>query len=219
MLLMVLFVEVNVYSLESGKLLDEKIALKDTVFGVSYDARFMSMHFSRMKKAWFNPTNKTKNVSEVSGTTKKPYKQKHTGNARQGTCRAAQMRGGGIAFGPRAIKANIKIPKSEAILAKLMLLSQAIKNNSLFVIKNAQFASLQTKEAKKILSNFSTDISNNIIIINDGKVGVNSLLAIRNLKNVKLVSNDMLTAKDLFYAKVVLIDVKSVEKIGEVLNV
>ncbi len=215
-LLMVSFVEVDIYSLSGGKSLGEKITLSNAVFGVPYDVRFMSMYFSRMKSAWFTPTNKTKNVSEVSGTTKKPFKQKHTGNARQGTCRAAQMRGGGVAFGPRAVKADVKIPKGEAILARCMLLSEAVRNNNLFVVKTTQFSSLRTKESKEKLSSFSKR-DDNIVIINDGSVNANSLLSVRNLKNVKFVSNNMLTAKDLFYADIVLIDVESVKKIEKVL--
>jgi len=209
-------VKVKVYSLENGKSLDKEIELQDEVFAIQYDNGFMSMYFTRMKSAGFIPTNKTKNVSEVSGSTKKPFKQKHTGNARQGSTRSAQMRGGGIAFGPRGVKANIKIPKGEAILAKSMLLSKAVSENKLFVIQEAKFNSLKTSNAKKVLSNFA---DKNIVIINDGNVDTNSLLAVRNIEGTKFVSNDMLTAKDLFYADAILIDVGSVDTFTKVLNV
>lgn len=208
--------KVKVYSLENGKSLDKEIELQDEVFAIQYDNGFMSMYFTRMKSAGFIPTNKTKNVSEVSGSTKKPFKQKHTGNARQGSTRSAQMRGGGIAFGPRGVKANIKIPKGEAILAKSMLLSKAVSENKLFVIQEAKFNSLKTSNAKKVLSNFA---DKNIVIINDGNVDTNSLLAVRNIEGTKFVSNDMLTAKDLFYADAILIDVGSVDTFTKVLNV
>ena len=208
--------KVKVYSLESGKVLDKEIDLQDAIFAIPYDNSFMSMYFSRMKKAGYVPTNKTKNISEVSGSTKKPYKQKHTGNARQGSTRSAQMRGGGIAFGPRGVKSNIKIPKGESILAKSMLLSKAIEDNKFFVVQKAQFNSLKTSNAKKVLSNFA---DKNIVIINDGSVDSNSLLAVRNIKGTKFVSNDMLTVSDLFYANAILIDVESVNVFTKVLNV
>lgn len=207
--------KVKVYSLESGKVLDKDAELHDAVFGIEYDNDFMSMYFTRMKKAGFVPTNKTKNISEISGTTRKPYKQKHTGNARQGSTRSAQMRGGGVAFGPRGLKSNIKIPKGEAILAKSMLLSKALSDKKLFVIQKAQFNSVRTSNAKKILSNFS---DRNVIIINDGSVDTNSLLAVRNIKGTKFISNDMVTANDLFYADSILIDIGSVKKFSDVLN-
>ena len=208
--------KVKVYSLESGKVLDQEVELQDSVFAVPYDNNFMSMYFARMKSAGYIPTNKTKNISEVSGTTKKPFKQKHTGNARQGSTRSAQMRGGGVAFGPRGVKADIKIPKGEALLAKSMLFSKAIADGKFFIVKEAKFNSLKTSNAKKVLANFS---DKNIIIINDGSVDANSLLAVRNIQNTKFVSNNMLTAKDLFYADAILIDVSSVNAFNSVLNI
>ena len=211
--------KVKVYSLESGKELGIEADLEDVVFAVPYDNDFMSMHFVRMKKANYMPTNKTKNVSEISGSTKKPYKQKHTGNARQGSTRSAQMRGGGIAFGPRGIKSNVKIPKGEAMLAKAMLLSKAIEDGELFVIQKAQFNSIKTSNAKKVLSVFGQgNDKKNVIIINDGSVDVNSLLAVRNIRGVKFVSNNMLTTHDLLYADLILVDIESVKMFTEVLS-
>ena len=208
--------KVKVYSLESGNEINNEVELADDVFNIHYDNSFMSMYFSRMKKAGYIRTNKTKNVSEISGSTKKPYKQKHTGNARQGSTRSAQMRGGGIAFGPRGVNANIKVPKNEAVLAKSMLFSKSLKDGTLYVIEKAKFLSLKTKEAKNVLSKFA---DNNIIIINNGNVDSNSLLAVRNLYGTKFVSNDMVTARDLFYANAILIDIESANKFSRVLSV
>ena len=212
--------KVKVYSLESGKILDHEIELSDVAFNVAYDDNFMSMYFARMKKAWYVPTNKTKNVSEISGSTKKPYKQKHTGNARQGSTRSAQMRGGGIAFGPRALKCHVKIPKGEVILAKAMLFSKALKDGTMFAVQKAQFNSIKTSNAKKILENFTKSNRNvkNVVIINNKSVDRNSLLAVRNLSGVKFVSDDMLTVKDLFYADLVLADSDVLKNFSSVLS-
>ena len=208
--------KVKIYSLENGKMLEQDVELLDAVFKIPYDNAFMSMYFARMKKAGYIPTNKTKNISEISGSTKKPYKQKHTGNARQGSTRSAQMRGGGIAFGPRAVKSCIKIPKGESILAKSMLLSKALGENRLFVVQKAQFNSIKTSNAKKILNNFS---NRNITIIHNDAVDTNSLFAVRNIAGVKFVSNNMLTAYDLFYSDAILMDTESVKVFAQVLNV
>ena len=212
--------KVKVYSLESGKMLDHEIELSDVAFNVAYDDSFMSMYFARMKKAGYIPTNKTKNVSEISGSTKKPYKQKHTGNARQGSTRSAQMRGGGIAFGPRALKCHVKIPKGEVILAKAMLFSKALNDGTMFVVQKAQFNSVKTSNAKKILGNFIKNNNNikNVVIINNKSVDRNSLLAVRNLSGVKFVSDDMLTVKDLFYADLVLADSDVLKNFSSVLS-
>lgn len=213
---MVCLVSVDIYTLESGSKTGKKIDLDDQFFSVAYDNKFMSMYFARMKSACYVPTNKTKNVSEVSGTGKKPFKQKHTGNARQGSMRSAQMRGGGVAFGPRGVNGFIKIPKCEAVLAKLMLLSKALLDGRLFVLEVADFSSCKTGNAKKILSKFG---GKDIIIINNGNVRANSLLAVRNIKGVKFVSNDMLTAYDLIHSDTILVDVDSVKKISKSLNI
>ena len=213
---MVWCVKVKVFSLENGSELNKEVDLRDEVFGLPYDNKFMSMYFARMKSASYVPTNKTKNISEVSGTTKKPFKQKHTGNARQGSMRSAQMRGGGIAFGPRGVKGFIKIPKGEAILAKSMLLSNAFANGFGFVVEKAHFNSCRTAEAKKILSKFSPK---SVVIIHSGDVDANSLLAVRNLQGVKFVSQNMLTASDLAYANAVLVDVNAVKTLSKVLYV
>ncbi|MBQ7552474.1 MAG: 50S ribosomal protein L4 [Rickettsiales bacterium] len=206
----------NIYTLKSGEETGSSIELNDDVFAIAYDNKFMSMYFARMKSASYVPTNKTKNVSEVSGTGKKPFKQKHTGNARQGSMRSAQMRGGGIAFGPRGVCGFVKIPKCEAVLAKSMLLSKALAEGKLFVIEVADFNSCKTKNAKNVLSKFG---GNNFVILNDGNVNPNSLLAVRNIEGVKFVSNNMLTARDLIYADTILIDVESVKKMSRMLDI
>ena len=200
--------KVKVYSLESGKALDDEIDLEDAFFNIPYDGFFMSMYFARMKKASYIPTNKTRNVSEISGSGKKPYKQKHTGNARQGSTRSAQMRGGGIAFGPRGVAAKIKIPKGETILAKSMMLSKALNEGRLFLIQKAHLNSVKTVNAKKVLSNFA---KKSVLIINGNDIDKNTLLAVRNISGVKFVSSDMLTVYDLFRFDTILLDVEAVK--------
>ena len=212
---MVVLVKAEIFTLKDGSKTGEKIELHDSIFSIPYDSNFMSMYFARMKKASYIPTNKTKNISEISGTTKKPFKQKHTGNARQGSMRSAQMRGGGIAFGPRAVKRFVKIPKGETFLAKAMLFSKFLNDNKLFVIDDANFSSNKTKSAKSVLSNFTDKTA---VIVNCGDTNVNSLLAVRNLRNIKFVSNDMLTAYDLISVDAVLIDKNTIENYSKVLN-
>ena len=200
--------KVKIYSLESGKALDNEMELEDAFFNIPYDSSFMSMYFARMKKASYVPTNKTKNVSEISGSGKKPYKQKHTGNARQGSTRSAQMRGGGVAFGPRGAVAKIKIPKGEAMLAKSMMFSKALNEGRLFLIQKAHLKSVKTSNAKKILS---SNAKKSVLIINGNDIDKNSLLAVRNIDGVKFVSSDMLTVYDLFRFDIILLDVEAMK--------
>ena len=201
--------KVKVYSLENADVIpDSEVELNKDIFDIAYDSKFMSMYFNRMKAYWYEPTNKTKNISEISGTTKKPFKQKHTGNARQGSCRSAQMRGGAIAFGPRGIKGSIKIPKSEANLAKMMLLSEAVRKKAFYAVDKVKFGSLKTKNAVSVLSKFA---DNKVILIGND-VGSNSLLAVRNIQGTKIISKKMLTVRDLFYANAILMEVGVIDE-------
>ena len=106
---------------------------------------FMSNYLYRTKKVSFVKTAKTKTIGEIKGTTKKPFKQKGTGNARQGSLRSPQFRGGANIFGPVPITANYKINKKEAQLAKRILLSQLIEGSLLKVVESLEGFS-KTKE-------------------------------------------------------------------------
>jgi large subunit ribosomal protein L4 len=200
-------VEINIYTLENKSDTGLKIELPGEVFSLTLDHNFISMHFQRMKAANYIPTNKTKNVSEVSGTTRKPYKQKHTGNARQGSLRSAQFVGGGVAFGPRAVKAFIKLPKAEVCLAKSMLIAEAYRQSSLFVVDNINFSSHKTSLASKVLNTYSK--AKNIVIIHHKNVAPNSLLAVRNIPGIKYVDVSMLTTFDLIQADKIIVDQSS----------
>ena len=200
-----------IFDLETKQKVSD-IMLDKNVFDIKIDPNFISMHFSRMRKAHHIKTNKTKHIAEVSGTTKKPYKQKHTGNARQGSLRSAQFEGGGIAFGPRAVQRNIKIPKSEVVLAKSMILSEMLATNKLFFVSNCNFSSHKSKEAKIKLSNFVQN-SQNITIIHNQNVTPNSLLAVRNIKGIRYCSLSMLTTFDLMNSDLIIVDSSVVEKL------
>ena len=96
-----------------------------------------------------------------------------------------------------------------------MLLSNSLREGKLFVVDGTKLSSNKTKLAKRAFDNYS---NKNVVIIHDGNVDANSLLAVRNLQNVKYVSNNMLTANDLFYADAVLLDKGSVAKISGLMN-
>ncbi len=148
---------------------------------------FMSNYLYRTKKVSFVKTAKTKTISEIKGTTKKPYKQKGTGNARQGSLRSPQFRGGANIFGPVPITANYKINKKEKQLAKKILLAQLIENSLLKVVNEINgFA-----KTKDFL------VSKNVIVPNSEKVifipngGVKNADCYQAGRNVKGLSFDL----------------------------
>jgi large subunit ribosomal protein L4 len=186
-------------------------------FQTPFDDKFFSMHFARMKKAHHIPTNKTKNISEISGTTRKPHKQKGTGGARQGSLRSAQFRGGGIAFGPRAVPSFTKLPKSEVFLAKSMLCSEALRNNKLFFVNSVELNSYKTSNAISIFKNYCENDVLKVLIIydrNSTSVSMNSLLAVRNLSSVSYVDINMLTVADLCYSNCIIFHNDSISSLN-----
>lgn len=201
--------EVNVINFK--KEIKSKVSLDPLIFDVDYDNNFMSIYATKMKKKSFIKTSKTKNRSEVSGTTKKPHKQKHTGRARLGSLKSAQCIGGGIVFGPRGLTRHIKLPKKEAALAKKMVLSLSLKNNKLFVIENEALEGYSTKKANQIFSLFGKSV----LVIHSENVSDTTLLSTRNLSLVNYVSLDLLTANDLITHEVILLDYKILDPMKE----
>jgi large subunit ribosomal protein L4 len=186
-----------------------EIELSNEIFANNLDVDFLSMHFSRMKKKFFVKTAKTKNVSEVSGSKKKPYRQKGTGRARTGSMRTIIHRGGGIAFGPRAQQQDIKIPKSEALHAKKIALSFHNANKTLHILDNFLHSSNKTKDLIKTLTHFTKGEKYRKLLFISEQHDISVLLASRNLSNFSFVTPDMLTVFDLLNADTVLLDNKT----------
>ncbi len=129
-------------------------------------------------------THSTKTRAEVRGGGKKPWVQKHTGRARQGSIRSPLWRKGGIVFGPKPRDYYIDIPKKKKILAKYLCIVDKIKSGNLIVVENFNLKSHKTKEAKKIIKNMN--VNSEKILIVAKQFDQNTKLATRNLKNVSL---------------------------------
>lgn len=139
------------------------------------------------KKISFVKTASTKGVSDVAGTTKKPFKQKGTGNARQGSLRSPQFRGGGIIFGPKPVTAEYKINKKERLHVKKVLLSKLINAGNITVVKNLEIPAFKTQEAKKVINSLS--LKGRIAIIHQDEIAYESLKSLSNLKDIGVYTN------------------------------
>lgn len=162
-------------------------------------------------------TASTKTRSEVSGGGRKPWRQKGTGNARQGSIRATQWRGGGIVFGPTPNKNyKKKQNKKERRLAIKSALSYKVKDNELIVVDAIDFKTNKTKEMKELLTKLN--IENNKVLVVVEELTENICLASRNLANVKLVDFTEVNAFDLVNADNMLITEGTLKKLEEVLT-
>lgn len=129
-------------------------------------------------------THETKTVSDVSGTTKKPFRQKGTGNARQGSLRSVQMRGGGVSHGPHFRSHAIKLTKKFRKLALCHALSEKMLTGKLIVLDKIEVDTHKTKFLVKDLYNFS---QKSLCVISDDYFDENFFLAARNIPNVTLL--------------------------------
>ena len=158
-----------------------EIDLDSEVFAVDYireDIIKLVVDWQRAKA--MAGTHQTKTISEVSGTTKKPFKQKGTGNARQGSLRSAQMRGGGVSHGPVARSHATKLPKKVRKLGLKHALSGKLADGKLLVIDSLNLEQSKTANLVNLLNNFK---GKSYFVVSGDKVDNNFSLAIQNIPN------------------------------------
>ena len=160
-------------------------------------------------------TRKTKTRSEVSGGGRKPWKQKETGRARQGSIRATQWRGGGIPFGVSPRDYTFKINKKERVLALKTALTYKAKEKALVIIENIKLDSLKTKEITNILETLK--LSGKILFITNDE-NENLYMATRNIGNTLVLMAEEINCYDITNADVLVVEEAAVNKIEEVLK-
>lgn len=175
---------------------------------VLYDAITLARNSQRQG------THDTKTRSEVSGGGRKPYRQKGTGHARQGSTRAPQYPGGGIVFGPHPRKYDKKQNRKERRLALKSALSYKVKDKELIVLDNLNVESNKTKDMINVLNAIKAE--KNILIVVD-ELTDNVILSTRNIPNVVLLQNDEINVLDIIAADNLVITEAAVKAIEEVL--
>jgi large subunit ribosomal protein L4 len=205
--------KVDVLNLKGEKVKD--ITLNAKVWGVEpnepvvHDAIVLAQASARQGTA------STKTRSEVSGGGKKPWRQKGTGRARQGSTRSPQWPGGGIVFGPKPRNYDKKQNRKERRLALKSVLSEKVKDKELIVVENLELKSNKTKDFNKMLKDLKIDGKVLVVFAEDND---NLFLASRNNQNVAVVATEEINVLDLVATKYLLIDESSVKKIEEVLD-
>lgn len=213
---MVWIMQLEVYNFLDKSLLGKEDFDIGAIMDVSVNDKVIQEHFVKMKKNHIIPTAHTKCVAEISATTKKPFNQKGTGRARQGSTVGAQHTGGVKVFGPRGIKANIVLPKKEVRLVKKMLLKMAIESGKLFVIKDCKISDGKTKNSVRTLKAF--DVKNgNTIVLHDNEIEQNNLLSSRNLKWMSYSRISDFTVHNLMRSECILVTEQSMKKLAELL--
>lgn len=161
-------------------------------------------------------THKTKTRSEVSGGGKKPWRQKGTGRARQGSIRAVQWVGGGIALGPVPRDYSKKQNRKERKLALKSAYTYKAKNKNIVLVEDLKLKTPKTSEMVKLLKSLKLEDEKTLVIVKE--YNENVILASRNLKNIYLETASEVSVLDIMSAKKLLIEEKALEDIKEVLK-
>ena len=190
------------------------LTLADSVWNIEANDIVLKKAIVLQLAASRQGTAKTKTRSEVSGGGRKPWRQKGTGRARQGSIRATQWRGGGIACGVLPRDYTFDINKKERRLALKSALSYKVSNKELIVLDSLNVESNKTKDMKTILDNLK--VNRNILIVVD-ELNDNLVLATRNLDNVFLITSDEINTLDVVSANVLIATEGAVKAVEEAL--
>lgn len=188
------------------------IDLDDAVFGVEVreDILHRMVHYQLNKRR--AGTHKTKGISEVSGTGKKPFKQKGTGNARAGTMRAPQHRGGAIVFGPQPRSHATDLPKKFRALALRIALSAKAAAGNLVVLEDAQIKTPKTKDMAKNLSAMGITSA---LFIGGEELDENFALSVRNIPHIDMLPQQGANVYDILRKDTLVLTKQAVEKLTE----
>lgn len=205
--------KLSVLNIKGEKVKD--ITLNETVFGIEPNDAVLYDAITLARNAQRQGTHSTKTRSEVSGGGRKPWKQKGTGNARQGSTRAPHWRHGGIVFGPTPRSYAKKMNRKERRLALKSALSYKVLDNEMIVVDNFNLETNKTKDAKVVLDALKVE-GTTVIVIDE--LTENTILATRNLNNVLLLEVNEINTLDIVAANNMIITEAAVKKIEEVLG-
>ncbi|EEU20639.1 50S ribosomal protein L4 [Lactobacillus mulieris] len=189
-----------------------EVTLNDNVFGIEPNENVVFDAVIRQRAGMRQGTHATKNRSAVRGGGKKPWRQKGTGRARQGSIRAPQWRGGGTVFGPTPRSYAYSLPRKVRRLAIKSVLSQKLQDNNLIILDQLSLDAPKTKEFKAVLGNLNVD--SKVLVVSDNE---NVQLSARNLENVKVVPVNGLNVVDAVNYDKLILTQDAVKRIEEVL--
>ena len=205
--------KINVKNMANEKVKD--LTLADSVWNIETNDLVLKKMIKLQLDSMRQGTAKTKTRSEVSGGGRKPWKQKGTGRARQGSIRATQWRGGGIAFGVTPRDYTFDINKKERTLALKSALTHKAQDKELVVLDNIKLDTLKTKEIKKLIE--SLELAGKVLFVT-GEDNENLFMATRNLGYAYYLTSDEINCLDLVNATTLVCDEAAIKNIEEVLK-
>ena len=201
---------VSVYNMEGKEV--GTLELNDAVFGVEVNEHLVHMAVVSQLANNRQGTQKAKTRSEVSGGGKKPWRQKGTGHARQGSTRAPQWTGGGVVFAPVPRDYSFKMNKKEKRAALKSALTSRVAENKFIVIDEMHFDEIKTKKFQEVLNNLN--VNKALVVLEDGNV--NAEISARNIADVKTAHTNTINVFDILKYNTVITTKAAVAAIEEV---
>ena len=201
---------VSVYNMEGKEI--GTMELSDAVFGVEVNEHLVHLAVVQQLANNRQGTQKAKTRSEVSGGGRKPWRQKGTGHARQGSTRSPQWTGGGVVFAPTPRDYSFKLNKKEKRLALKSALTSRLQENKLIVVDELKFDEVKTKNFKQVMDNLKVEKGLVILAENDA----NTVLSARNLASIDTTLTSQINVYDIMKAGTIVLTKDSAAKIEEV---
>ena len=201
---------VSVYNIEGKEV--GTIDLNDAVFGVDVNEHLLHMAVVNQLANKRQGTQKAKTRSEVSGGGRKPWRQKGTGHARQGSTRSPQWTGGGVVFAPTPRDYSFKLNKKEKRAALKSALTSRVLENKFIVLDEMNFGEIKTKNFQNMLNNL--EVAKALVVLEDGNT--NAALSARNIANVKTAWTNTINVYDILKYNTVIVTKAVVATIEEV---
>ena len=201
---------VSVFNMEGNEV--GTMELNDAIFGAKVNEHLVHLAVVSQLANKRQGTQKAKTRSEVSGGGRKPWRQKGTGHARQGSTRAPQWTGGGMVFAPVPRDYTIRLNKKEKRAALKSVLTSKVQENKFIVVDELKFDEIKTKAMKNVLANLKADKA--LVILNDNDQNV--VLSARNIEGVETALTNTINVFDLLKHNTVVVTKAAVETIEEV---
>ena len=202
--------KVSVYNMEGKEV--GTMDLNDSIFAVEINEHLVHMAVVQQLANNRQGTQKAKTRSEVSGGGRKPWRQKGTGHARQGSTRSPQWTGGGVVFAPTPRDYSFKLNKKEKRAALKSVLTSAVNENKFIVVDELKFDSIKTKDFAKVLTNLNVEKALVVLDTNDQNV----VMSAKNIPTVKTALTNTINVYDILKYNTVVVTKAAVDQIQEV---
>jgi large subunit ribosomal protein L4 len=207
--------ELTVYNIK-GEDTGRKVQLNDDIYGIEPNEHVMYLAVRQYLADQRQGTHKSKERSEIAGSTRKLFRQKGTGGARRGDINSPLLRGGARVFGPKPRDYSFKLNKKVKVLARKSALSSKITDGAIRVVEDFNFDAIKTKQMVKVLDSFKVNGNRNLFVF--AEPNKNVVLSSRNIQRTEVMLARNLSTYDILKAKNIFLTESALQPIVEVLN-